>query len=110
MRIVESVQELREVRWNENHWLTWGLVPTMGALHAGHLSLVRRARAENDRVGVSIFVNPIQFNQRTDLEKSPRQLAHDCALLDAEGSRALIQTSFSTGIKVVYFRFYKNNW
>jgi pantoate--beta-alanine ligase len=85
MRIVESVQELREVRWSENHWLTWGLVPTMGALHAGHLSLVRRARAENDRVGVSIFVNPIQFNQRADLEKYPRQLAHDCALLDEEG-------------------------
>jgi pantoate--beta-alanine ligase len=85
MRIVESVQELRELRWAEDAWLTWGLVPTMGALHAGHLSLVRRARAENDRVGVSIFVNPIQFNQRADLEKYPRQLAHDCALLDAEG-------------------------
>ena len=85
MRIVESVQELRELRWTEDAWLTWGLVPTMGALHAGHLSLVRRARAENDRVGVSIFVNPIQFNQRADLDKYPRQLAHDCALLDAEG-------------------------
>jgi pantoate--beta-alanine ligase len=85
MRIVESIQELREIRWSEDSWLTWGLVPTMGALHAGHLSLVRRARAENDRVGVSIFVNPIQFNQRADLEKYPRQLAHDCALLDAEG-------------------------
>jgi pantoate--beta-alanine ligase len=85
MRIVESVQELRELRWAEDAWLTWGLVPTMGALHAGHLSLVRRARAENDRVGVSIFVNPIQFNQRADLEKYPRQLAHDCAMLDAEG-------------------------
>jgi pantoate--beta-alanine ligase len=85
MRIVESIQELREIRWSEDSWLTWGLVPTMGALHDGHLSLVRRARAENDRVGVSIFVNPIQFNQRADLEKYPRQLAHDCALLDAEG-------------------------
>jgi pantoate--beta-alanine ligase len=85
MRIVESVQELRELRWREDAWLTWGLVPTMGALHAGHLSLVQRARAENDRVGVSIFVNPIQFNQRADLEKYPRQLAHDCAMLDAEG-------------------------
>jgi pantoate--beta-alanine ligase len=85
MRIVESIQELREIRWAEDNWLTWGLVPTMGALHDGHLSLVRRARAENDRVGVSIFVNPIQFNQRADLEKYPRQLAHDCALLDAEG-------------------------
>lgn len=86
MRIVESVQELREIRWGEDPGLTWGLVPTMGALHAGHLSLVRRARAENDRVGVSIFVNPIQFNRRDDLEKYPRQLARDCAMLEAEGA------------------------
>jgi pantoate--beta-alanine ligase len=57
----------------------------MGALHEGHLSLVRRARAENDRVGVSIFVNPIQFNRRDDLEAYPRQLEHDSALLAAEG-------------------------
>ncbi len=85
MRIVESIQELREIRWGEDHWLTWGLVPTMGALHAGHLSLVRRARAENDRVGVSIFVNPIQFNRRDDLQKYPRQLVRDCAMLEAEG-------------------------
>jgi pantoate--beta-alanine ligase len=84
MRIVESIQEVREIRWSDS-WLTWGLVPTMGALHEGHLSLVRRARAENDRVGVSIFVNPIQFNRRDDLDKYPRQLARDCAMLEAEG-------------------------
>jgi pantoate--beta-alanine ligase len=84
MRIVETIQEVREIR-QDDPWLTWGLVPTMGALHEGHLSLVRRARAENDRVGVSIFVNPIQFNRRDDLTKYPRQLAHDCARLEAEG-------------------------
>jgi pantoate--beta-alanine ligase len=84
MRIVESIQEVRDIRWADP-WLTWGLVPTMGALHEGHLSLVRRARAENDRVGVSIFVNPIQFNRRDDLDKYPRQLARDGALLEAEG-------------------------
>jgi pantoate--beta-alanine ligase len=84
MRIVETIQEVREIR-QDDPWLTWGLVPTMGALHEGHLSLVRRARAENDRVGVSIFVNPIQFNRRDDLTKYPRQLAYDCARLEAEG-------------------------
>jgi pantoate--beta-alanine ligase len=57
----------------------------MGALHEGHLSLVCRARAENDRVGVSIFVNPIQFDRRDDLDAYPRQLERDCALLEAEG-------------------------
>lgn len=84
MQVTTSIQEVRQLRWADP-WLTWGLVPTMGALHEGHLSLVRRARAENDRVGVSIFVNPIQFNRRDDLDAYPRQLARDCELLKAEG-------------------------
>ena len=84
MIIAETLEELRAAR-QDDPWLTWGLVPTMGALHEGHLSLVRRARAENDRVGVSIFVNPIQFNRRDDLTHYPRQLARDCVMLDAEG-------------------------
>ncbi len=84
MQIVKTITEVRSQRWADP-LLTWGLVPTMGALHEGHLSLVRRARAENDRVGVSIFVNPIQFNRRDDLEAYPRQLERDCALLAAEG-------------------------
>ncbi len=84
MHIVATIQEVRQIRQAEPG-LTWGFVPTMGALHEGHLSLVRRARSENDRVGVSIFVNPIQFNQRSDLETYPRQLERDCAMLEAEG-------------------------
>lgn len=84
MKVVNTVQEVRADRWAD-HWLTWGLVPTMGTLHEGHLSLVRRARAENDRVGVSIFVNPIQFDRPDDLKAYPRQLARDCELLEAEG-------------------------
>ncbi|HEC23800.1 MAG TPA: 4-phosphopantoate--beta-alanine ligase, partial [Chloroflexi bacterium] len=84
MDVVKTVQEVRAIRWADPT-LSWGLVPTMGALHEGHLSLVRRARAENDRVGVSIFVNPIQFNDPADLEAYPRTLERDCELLQAEG-------------------------
>jgi pantoate--beta-alanine ligase len=61
------------------------LVPTMGALHAGHASLVRRSVAENDVTVVSVFVNPTQFNDKNDLKNYPRTLEADCVLLDKEG-------------------------
>src|SRR5258706_4431889 len=60
-------------------------VPTMGALHEGHLSLVRLARRSADRVVVSVFVNPLQFGPREDFARYPRPTAHDRALLAAEG-------------------------
>jgi pantoate--beta-alanine ligase len=66
--------------------LTLGVVPTMGALHDGHLSLVRRSRAENDRTLVTIFVNPTQFDDPKDLSAYPRPLDEDLALLQAEGT------------------------
>lgn len=65
---------------------TIGLVPTMGALHAGHASLVERSVRENDVTVVSIFLNPTQFNDKTDLEKYPRTLEADCALLEQVGA------------------------
>jgi len=63
-----------------------GLVPTMGALHEGHLSLIRRARDENDRVVVTIFVNPTQYDDPSDLERYPRTLASDLEKAEESGA------------------------
>lgn len=74
------------------------LVPTMGALHEGHLTLVRQARAVADHVVVSIFVNPKQFGANEDLDAYPRQLAADAALLEAEGTALL----WAPGVDAMY--------
>lgn len=74
---------------------TWGFVPTMGALHEGHLSLVRRALEENDNVLVSIFVNPTQFNDPKDLEKYPIRTDEDQRALVAAGATAVMFPTFS---------------
>lgn len=73
-----------------------GFIPTMGALHAGHLSLVERSRRENDRTLVSIFVNPTQFNDPRDLEKYPRTLERDLELLRGAGADYLLYPDYET--------------
>ena len=70
-----------------------GFVPTMGALHAGHRSLVERARRENDTVVVSVFVNPTQFNDKNDLRNYPRTPEADCAVLEAAGADIVFMPS-----------------
>lgn len=73
-----------------------GLVPTMGALHEGHLTLIRRAAAENDEVVVSVFVNPTQFNDPVDLAAYPRALAADVALAESAGATVIYAPEAST--------------
>lgn len=87
MRILETVASVRA--WRSKATGRVGLVPTMGYLHDGHLALVAAARQASERVVVSIFVNPAQFDRAGDLEAYPRDLARDRALLDAAGCDAL---------------------
>ena len=87
MKLVQTIKELQsELDALRSEGKTIGLVPTMGALHAGHASLVKRAVAENDVVVVSDFVNPTQFNDKNDLAKYPRTLDADCCLLEECGA------------------------
>ncbi len=87
MNIVKTIQEVREhVRQWRKEGLSVGLVPTMGYLHEGHESLIRRAVAENDRVVVSVFVNPMQFGPKEDLASYPRDIDADSRLCEAVGA------------------------
>jgi pantoate--beta-alanine ligase len=99
MRTVRAVAELRSVlapARRESRVI--GLVPTMGALHDGHLSLIEHARAQCDHVVVSLFVNPAQFNERADLERYPRDEQRDATLAAAAGADVL----FAPSVEEVY--------
>ncbi|ACL99915.1 pantoate--beta-alanine ligase [Cereibacter sphaeroides] len=103
------LRTVAELRARVSDWKaageTVGVVPTMGALHEGHLSLARRARASCDRVIVTIFVNPRQFNNPADLEKYPRTEAQDAALLASVGVDAV----FAPAPEEVYPRGFATN-
>ncbi len=99
MRTLRSVGELRAALAPARQaGSTIGLVPTMGALHEGHLSLIRRAREQCDVVVVSLFVNPAQFNEGSDLERYPRSERHDAGLAAEAGADLL----FAPSVEEVY--------
>ena len=94
MKVIDSTAALRELigDWKRSG-LSVGFVPTMGNLHDGHLKLVKRAKAHNDKVIVSIFVNPMQFGKNEDLDAYPRTIEQDKAKLVAEGTDAVFLPS-----------------
>jgi pantoate--beta-alanine ligase len=91
--VAKSVKE-----YPVNHSIRTGFVPTMGALHEGHLSLIRHAATENDRVVVSIFVNPTQFGPQEDFHKYPRPFERDCELAVGAGAQII----FSPTVEEMY--------
>lgn len=99
MKIVKKTSELEVlVSLFKELGLKIGLVPTMGALHNGHASLVKKAVAENDVVIVSVFVNPTQFNNKNDLATYPRTVETDCALLESLGANI----AFTPTVEQIY--------
>ena len=94
MKVVHTINETREIIKNwRKEGLTVGLVPTMGFLHEGHKSLITRAVKENDRVVVSVFVNPIQFGANEDLSVYPRDIDKDFALCQDAGADFIFNPS-----------------
>lgn len=99
MKVISKISLLRECLTSyRNEGKSIGLVPTMGALHEGHASLVRRSVKENDFTVVSIFLNPTQFNDPKDLERYPRTLEADCRLLEECGA----DIAFAPSVKEIY--------
>lgn len=104
MKICKAITEMRnEIKTARQSNKSIGFVPTMGYLHEGHLSLVKRAKKENDIVAVSIFVNPTQFGPEEDLESYPRDLDKDCQLLMSLG----VDFVFTPSVDEIYSDGYK---
>lgn len=100
MKAINTVAELRQsLKGLRSQGKTVGYVPTMGALHQGHLSLVKQCLADNDICIVSIFVNPTQFNNKEDLVKYPRDLERDCDLLKQTDDSIIV---FAPTVEEVY--------
>lgn len=98
MRIIRTIEELLTCRKAHNDNLSVGLVPTMGALHEGHISLIRRCRKENDICVMSLFVNPTQFNDKNDLRNYPATFEKDADICNREG----VDILFSPEYKAMY--------
>ena len=99
MQVINTIAQLQETLLAERaKGMSIGLVPTMGALHEGHAPLVRRSVSENDITVVSIFLNPTQFNDPKDLERYPRTLESDCAILEECGA----QIAFAPSVNEIY--------
>ncbi len=99
MIVIQKIEELKKVLKNyRSQGLSVGFVPTMGALHAGHASLVERSVKENEITVISIFLNPTQFNDKTDLEKYPRTLEADCLMMEKCGAQII----FAPEVEEVY--------
>lgn len=96
LHIITSIKDIQQtMKGFKERRLTIGFVPTMGSLHEGHLSLIREAKKDNDKVIASIFVNPLQFGKTEDFSQYPRTFDNDCTLLSQEGIDIVFHPSVS---------------